>query len=365
MNPRTMRRCLLALLLLCSPLRASIAWAQSDPKAEAHEHYEKGLAAFDDERFQDAADEFETAYRISPAFAVLYNIGRVNMALGRSVEAVQAFEKYLGQGAAAIPSDRRKEVTAEIERQRARIGTLTIRTVPASVDLRVDGKLIGKTPLAAPVLVSAGMHTIEALVPGYTPQVRELNVEAMARIELELRLDPVAAPETATKPDKLVASPTPQPAVVPPPPVAPPATPPAPTPVAPSVTVVRVADGEVTSNPMRPWGYVVAVVGLVGGAAGSVVAITGVNAANDAKNRAANAAAPADSAQYDQAVSDFNNAKSQVQLGWTIAGVGGGVLLAGALLVVISPDHKTTARLNAIVPWVASNSGGVGVSGLW
>ena len=365
MNTRTMSRCLLAFLLLCSPLQASKAWAQSDPKAAAHEHYEKGLAAFDDERFQDAADEFEAAYRISPAFAVLYNIGRVNVALGRSVEAVQAFEKYLAQGAAAIPSDRRKEVTVEIDRQRARIGTLTIRTVPASVDVRVDGKLIGKTPLAAPVLVSAGMHTIEALISGYTPQVRELKVEAMARIELELRLDPMAAPETATKPDKPVASPTPQPAVVPPPPVAPPATPPAPTPVAPSVTVVRVSDGEVTSNPMRPWGYVVAVVGLVGGAAGAVVAVTGVNDANDAKNRAANATAPSDSPQYLQASIDFNNAKSQVQLGWAIAGVGGGVLLAGAVLVVISPDHKSSAGFERITPWMTANGGGIGVAGTW
>ena len=231
--------------------------------------------------------------------------------------------------------------------------------------MRVDGKLIGKTPLAEPVLVTAGTHTVEALVSGYAPQVRELRVEGMARIELEFRLEPVAAPETATKLDKPVASPARQPAVVPPPPVAPPATPPAPTPVAPSVTVVRVSEGEVTSNPVRPWGYVVAVVGLVGSAAGAVVAVTGINDANDAKNRAANATAPSDSAQYLQASNDFNNAKSQVQLGWTIAGVGGGVLLAGALLVAISPDHRTTAGLNAIVPWVASDSGGVRFSGLW
>ena len=96
-----------------------------------------------------------------------------------------------------------------------------------------------------------------------------------------------------------------------------------------------------------------------------MIALTGVNAANNAKDRAANATAPADSAQYAQASNDFNNAKSQVQLGWTIAGVGGGVLLAGALIVVISPDHKTAAGLSAIVPWVASNSGGVGFSGVW
>ena len=346
MNTRTMTRCFLVILFLCSPLQASLAWAQNNPRAVAHEHYEKGLAAFDDERFQEAADEFEAAYRSSPAFAVLYNIGRVNVALGRSVEAVQAFEMYLAQGAEAVPPDRRKEVAAEIERQRARIGAVNIRTVPAFAEVRVDGKLVGKTPLAEPVLVTAGTHTIEALVSGYTPQVRELKVEGLARIELDLRLDPVSGPDAVAKPEK---------------PTAPATAPSAP----PPVTPVPTSDREVSSNPMRTWGYVVAVAGLVGGAAGGVVAATGVNAANDAKNRAANAAAPSDSSAYAQASSDFNNAKDQVQLGWTIAGIGGGVLLAGALLVVISPDHKTGAGLSSIVPWVAANSGGVGVSGVW
>jgi hypothetical protein len=119
-------------LLLCAQLGPSPAWAQADPKAAAHQRYERGLAAFDDERFQDAADEFEAAYRISPAFAVLYNIGRVDVALGRSVEAVRAFEMYLAQGGASIDTSRRQEVLAAIDKQRTRIGTVTVRTEPAA-----------------------------------------------------------------------------------------------------------------------------------------------------------------------------------------------------------------------------------------
>jgi tetratricopeptide (TPR) repeat protein len=83
MTPPTMLRCGFVSLVLCSLLGSPLAWAQVDPKPAAHEHYEKCLAAFDDERFQDAADEFEAAYKISPVFAVLYNMGRVYVALGR------------------------------------------------------------------------------------------------------------------------------------------------------------------------------------------------------------------------------------------------------------------------------------------
>jgi tetratricopeptide (TPR) repeat protein len=362
MSATAMLRCLFAFLFLCSQLVAPLASAQGDPKAAAHEHYDKGLAAFDDERFQEAAEEFEAAYRLSPAFAVLYNLGRVYVALGRSVDAAQAFEKYLAQGAAAVPPERRQEVRGEVERQRGRIGALTIRTAPPAADLRIDGKLIGKTPLADPVLVTAGKHTIEALLSGYVPQVREVDVSGRAQIVMDLRLDPVVESGAAgTAPAKQPSS-APAPTPTPPTPVQivlPP------TPAAAPVASTPTSEAGSSSNAMRPWGYAVAVVGLVAGATGGVVALTGVFAANDARNRAASSTAPSAAAQYEQATLDFESAKNQTQLGWTIAGVGAGVLLAGAVLVVISPDRKASAGLGPIAPWIAAHAGGVGISGAW
>jgi tetratricopeptide (TPR) repeat protein len=355
-----MLRRILASLLVCSHLASSMAWAQGDPKAAAHEHYEKALAAFDDERFQDAADEFETAYRISPAFAVLYNLGRVYVALGRPVEAVQAFEKYLAQGGTAVAPGRAQEVRAEIERQRARVGTLTVRTVPAAAEVRLDGRLVGKTPLAQPVLVSAGKHTVEALLSGYVPALRELNVAGLAQIEIDLRLDPVVVAESATRVGN--APPTQSAVASGSAPSAPPtadSTPPA--------AGARVVEGGSISNGMRSWGYLVAAVGLLGGATGGVIALIGVRDGNDALNRASNATAPNPTAmaQYAQASRDFQADKSETELGWMLAGVGAGVLLGGALLVAISPDRKMTAGVRAVAPWIAANGGGVGMVGVW
>ena len=120
---------------------------------------------------------------------------------------MSAFEKYLAQGADAVSPDRRQEVRAEIEKQRALIGAITVRTVPESAEVRVDGVLVGTTPLAQPVLVSAGMHTVDALHAGYVSRLRELTVAGMAQIEIELRLDPVVAPDTAEKAGKAPPSP--------------------------------------------------------------------------------------------------------------------------------------------------------------
>src|ERR1035438_9412102 len=138
--------------------------AEGDPKGAAREHFQKGLAAFADQRFAEAAEEFDEAYRLSPAFKLLYNIGLVDVALGRSVDAVDAFDRYLKQGASAIPADRRREVSEEIEKQLARIGTVSIRTFPEGAEIRIDGALIGRTPLPKSVRVNAGRHTVEASV---------------------------------------------------------------------------------------------------------------------------------------------------------------------------------------------------------
>ena len=143
--------------------------AQGDSKAAAKVHFQKGVAAFNERRYADAAEEFDTAYRLSPAYVVLYNIGQVNVALGNPVEAVQAFDEYLKQGASGIAASRRDEVQAEIEEQRSHIGTLNIVSHPEQAEIRIDGKLVGTSPLGAPVRVKAGHHTVEALLPPRQP----------------------------------------------------------------------------------------------------------------------------------------------------------------------------------------------------
>src|SRR5450432_522184 len=185
--------------------------ADGEAKAAAREHFQRGVAAYADLRFAEAADEFDAAYRISPAFKLLYNIGQVSVALGRSVEAVDAYDKYLKQGASAISAERRAEVTAEIEKQQGRIGTVAIRTFPEAADVRLDGVLLGQTPLPRPVRVNVGKHTLEAIVAGYVTKTRDVDVPGKAQIAIEMTLEKVAQPQALpapARPEPVVVSPT-------------------------------------------------------------------------------------------------------------------------------------------------------------
>jgi hypothetical protein len=349
---------------------ASRASAQTaDAKAAARAHFEKGVAAFDDRRFAEAAEAFETAYRLSPAYVVLYNIGQVDVILGRSVEAVDAFDKYLKQGASAVPADRRHEVEGEIEKQTARIGTIAVRTFPDGAQLRVDGALVGTTPLPKPVRVTAGRHTVAATLKGRAPEIRDVDVGGRAEIALELTLEPNAADGTAGAPSAAPAA-------------APPAAAPAPvfempviektektviertyveTPAAERTVVERSPARAPSAAPtiQRAIGYTIIAAGLAAGTTGGVLAFQGANRSNDAKDRLA-AAATDD--EWNTALADFNAGKKRNETGWIVAGVGAAALLGGIIVVATVPERSSAVALS---PWVTAQSGGLAMTGAW
>ncbi len=342
--------------------RASVARAD-DPKAAAREHFQKGVAAFDERRFADAGTEFETAYRLSPAFVVLYNIGQVHVILGRSVDAVDAFDKYLKQGASAVSAERRREVEAEIEKQNARIGTIAVRTLPAEAEIRVDGALVGRAPLPRPVRVTAGHHTVGATLAGHAPVVREVDIVGRNELALELTLEavtadaPPPAPAPAPSPPPVIDKPVVEVPVIektviertyietpavekraPEPPRAQPA----------SINVQRII------------GYVVVAGGLATATTGGVMAYRGSNRSDEAKTRLSVPGLTDD--EWNAALDDFNAGKAQNERGWIIAGVGAAITIAGIVVLATVPERS---HYVSFAPWLTAGSGGLAMNAAW
>ena len=337
--------------------------AEGDPKGAAREHFQKGLAAFADQRFAEAAEEFDEAYKLSPAFKLLYNIGLVDVALGRSVEAVDAFDRYLKQGASAIPAERRREVGEEIDKQLARIGTVSIRTFPEGAEIRIDGVLVGRTPLPKPVRVNAGRHAVEAILAGHSAQTREIAISGKADSAIEMTLEAIAAP--AASAPAIPVEPPPAPA--PSPPVVEKVIIETPAPASGGTDKAQV-EREAPAPPrasessigwQRIVGMVVTAAGLVTATVGGIEAYHGSNQTKDASTRLANATT---NQQYDDALPDFNAGKSLNQKGWIVAGVGAAIFVGGIVLVATAPKESTTVSL---APWVTAEAGGVVVGGAW
>jgi tetratricopeptide (TPR) repeat protein len=232
-------------LKTAAPLAALLALGSAgighadDPRGEARAHYAKGLELAGQNGYEEALREFNAAYDISPQFAVLYNIGQAHIALGHTVEAIEALTRYLRDGGDQISPTRRTLVERQIaglrstlpnpaprsEAETARAtaaaagaaageaietasdgsrpasaahpGTLTIRCPEPGLKLTLDGQRIDLAASTRGVGLSGGVHHLVLSAPGRRSAEETLEIaEGGAAIVICENLLPAAAPPT-------------------------------------------------------------------------------------------------------------------------------------------------------------------------
>lgn len=144
----------------------ALAFAQNG-HAEARHAFELGVQLFDEHNYDAALAELNHAYELEPNYAVLYNLGLVHAALNHSVEAVDALERYLHEGAEHIDRAHRDRVSQELARQRDRIGTIAVVVNVAGAIIALDGHDVARAPVTEPIRAPVGSHSITARAPGY------------------------------------------------------------------------------------------------------------------------------------------------------------------------------------------------------
>jgi tetratricopeptide (TPR) repeat protein len=185
-----------------------------DPRAAAAACYARGIELANRGFYQAALEQFTAAYAASPNFAVLYNIGQAEAALGHPVEAIDALSRYLGDAEDRVSAARRAQVQTQIGLLESRLATLSIGTDVPGVAIRIDGVDFGRAPLFQPIRVAAGTHTVAGSLEGHAEVTRLVTLGEGSRQRLELRLGTAAdrrtrvsailrepAPEDASLPD--------------------------------------------------------------------------------------------------------------------------------------------------------------------
>jgi tetratricopeptide (TPR) repeat protein len=161
------------LLLVLGPWKLAAADEERDA---ARSHYARGLDLAAHGGYEAALQEFNEAYAISPQFAVLYNIGQAQVALGHPMEAIETFSEYLQDSQDRVPRTRRQQVKALIAFLESRLGELSVTTDRPNARVSVDGRVVGSTPLRKPIRVAPGTHKISAALEGAPSLVRIVTV---------------------------------------------------------------------------------------------------------------------------------------------------------------------------------------------
>jgi hypothetical protein len=177
-------------------------------RASASAHFRRGVELHSEGDYDAALVEFQRAYDAVPDYRVLYNVGVTYLAQRSYVLALRAFERYLVLGGAEIDPARRAQVEQDIASLRERVGFLVLRTNVDGAEIRVDGEVVGRSPMSAPLSLDVGRHRVEVSAVGHQPAQRTISMAGGDELDLAIELEPVpvvAAP-TPTEP---LATPTP------------------------------------------------------------------------------------------------------------------------------------------------------------
>lgn len=159
-----------------------------DATREARQHFNSGLAHFQERRFREAIRAFELAAQLVPSADLWFNIARAHEELSEYERAVDYYQRYLRDR--VDPPDRERieahiaslTERAEAQRQAGReaptTGTLRITSSVQGALVRVDGRDLGQAPIAAPLSLSPGKHRLSVLTDGHIPFESEVQVEA-------------------------------------------------------------------------------------------------------------------------------------------------------------------------------------------
>lgn len=91
----------------------------------------------------------------------------------------------------SVAGGRKASVKVTLEPVTGRLALLSVSTRVPDAEVVVDGKPVGKTPLAGPIALAPGRRVVDVIRPGYRRERRVLDLAggSNAKLELELAVD--------------------------------------------------------------------------------------------------------------------------------------------------------------------------------
>ncbi len=360
------------------PALAQPAGAEDPTTAMARARFKEGVDFYDKGEYEQARAAFLQAYALKKHPAVLLNLAWSTLKSGHALEAEKYFKQFLSDGK-DITDKQRADANDGLTQSHAKLGRIEI-SAASGTEVTVDGERVGTTPLADPIAVEAGAHTVKFKGADGTTDTQSVSVlggeKALAKFgKSGGGVAPTPTPPTEPTNTTPPTTPPEQEPTKPPPETTP--TPPPPPehhgggPLAPPTNVVPVI-----------------ILGAIGVLAlgGAAVALVQKNAAQSKANQVANeirANVPAGRSasgictnppsNFQQACSDFvsdnNDVNGDATVGNILVGVGIASLVgAGVYYLVANKAPDTGSRASApppieVTPVIGRTQTGLAITG--
>ncbi len=168
-----------ALLLALAPatlptLVMAQAPADDATTSMARARFKEGVEFYDKGDFEQARVSFLQAYALKKHPAVLLNLAWSCVKSGHALEAERYFKQFLAEGK-DITDKQRADANDGLTQSRSKLGRIEIAAT-AGTEVMVDGEKVGTAPLADPVSVEAGAHTVKFKGPDGATDTQSVTV---------------------------------------------------------------------------------------------------------------------------------------------------------------------------------------------
>ncbi len=168
---------LFLLLMVCLAVAVPARTASADDPAtrSARRHFERGEKLFALGKFDEALEEYQTAFDAKPLPGFLYNIGQCFRNLGDLDQAIFSFKKYLRLEPEAENKDAVERLISDLEEQKAKgEGEKFTRRKPKQESKPVTSKWWFWTGIGA-VVVGGSVGVYAATRDGSGPPMTDLG----------------------------------------------------------------------------------------------------------------------------------------------------------------------------------------------
>lgn len=189
---------------LCLATALSGSARADEPTEQAARLFRQGTDSYARHDFREAARQFESAYRMAPRGAAIYDAGLAWEQAGELPRAADDFASAIGNGDTS--SQQRSDATARLKALEARLARLVV-TGPADAHVTVDDGSAASLPLG--IHLAPGAHALFVTYAGGRTESRDVDARAGAEVVVRLTApatadstpppgpgSPAAAPET-------------------------------------------------------------------------------------------------------------------------------------------------------------------------
>jgi len=137
----------------------------SDPETErALALHRAGNTYYNNKDYARACAAYTAAYALKQNYQIAGSLGDCELQLGRYRDGAEHIDTFIREYPPDRPPERLEQAKALLAQVRAHVVALRIDVPMSGADVLVDGRSIGKAPIAGDVYVAAGTHRIEAML---------------------------------------------------------------------------------------------------------------------------------------------------------------------------------------------------------